>query len=355
MLQIIITWVYYLETFVYPKKDVQDLKNAQVIQLENFIEADPLSRRDQSCLPLLEEIERRKKLKVENYIVYNIQPLLERIKDITDHLKIGASLNEEFKNLLGDQNLQEVIFASEEEQILTEEQEGILSMVFLRCLEECVYYNSFMSQNAPVQKLIERMENYVVFHFSNTIALTERQKNTYEKIKIRVGKRMQGYIQRQYDQISSMLDHFDRLQKFKKSGKYRVIEMSEDVSDIPTSYTKEEIKLQLETFLGTVFILVHDYKTENLPIFYEEFTKERHKAMELALEYLSRFIYKGSQDNQRENSAIETMEDYIYADDDFHVLKGELCVAKSTLMDRVARRHILKRGLSRKKLQIEEN
>mgnify|MGYP003303189588 CR=1 FL=1 len=71
--------------------------------------------------------------------------------------------------------------------------------------------------------------------------------------------------------------------------------------------------------------------------------------MKLALEYLRRYVYRVSKDYRMEDPNIIAIENYIYFDSNFHVSNSGLCLAKSVLMDRVARRNFLKNPLLSRK------
>ena len=145
------------------------------------------------------------------------------------------------------------------------------------------------------------------------------------------------YIKNESMQIESHLIDFDKLKKFTDSGKYKLIEEHESLKQFPKVISEEEIKIDLENFLNTVFMLRGCFEKKNLPIFLDEMKEERYKAMKLALEYFNRFIYRYA---NIENEMISKLEDYIYAENEFTVSDSALCLTKSKLFARAGRRYV---------------
>ncbi len=352
-------FVEYLFTFVYKDSGIDSLKDAKVIRVENFIEADPWKYSSAHGKAVLETIQNRQKLRVENYIVFHGEPLLEKLTVLADTKELGFELHSEIKKIQDNKVLQKVIFESGNESFISSHQEEILAVLFLHYLEKCVYYDSFQYPNVKVQEFVAKIENYVICHFSNDFKLSKRQEKVYQDAKNRVALRLKEYVNQKYEDLSFVLRDFDSLEDFKKSGKLRMIEEHDDISSLPKVYSQEEVKQKLETFIQVVFMVSKNYKKENLPIYDEELKEQKHKAMMIALEYLDRFVYSVSTDYLITDRQIARLEGYIDGSSDFKLndQNSRLCVAKSTLYARVGRRNTLyeenDENFKRKKVAIE--
>ena len=144
-----------------------------------------------------------------------------------------------------------------------------------------------------------------------------------------------------------MLNDFDRIEDFRKNGQIRIIESEDDISSLPVPYSEDEVRLKLETFLRSIFRSTR--YVDDLLIFRDELKNLRNEVLEIALEYLYRFVYKVSEYYKMDDTFIMTLENSIIKCNDFSLKNSssELCYAKSILLSRVARRNILSSSLVR--------
>lgn len=323
-------FLYYLQNFIYSNDLTSNLDNARIIRIENFIEADPVSYRLTYKDTIL-KMKNRQKLRVNNYIIYNIVPFLKQLEELE---QITVDVNKKFKSILEDHTLKEAIFDERDKNVINKENKGVLSMLFLHYLEKYVY----SARDKEIsQAYLAKIENYVVIHFSNTFQLSKKQERAYEKAKEQVSKRLCTYIEQKYVEFNKMLHDYDESVAFQKSGKIQMIEIHDDLKELPVIYSEADVKFALETFINTIFMLSENFTEKNLPIYSENTENCRFKAMEIALEYLWRFVYKKAKYHLIDDKNIITLEEYIAKETNFHVEKPDLCVAKSILLDRANR------------------
>lgn len=344
----------YLNRYVYSIGAGNKLDDTTIIQIENLVLMDQVAFRDAYYKEIKATIENRNKLRLNNYLVFDGEALLKRLNSmITREEQNSATkdLNKDITALVTNNSLNEIFYKLDSDFVL-EEQKGTLSMLLLYYLERCVYHVIVPNKEVS-SKMIEKIELFIVYNFSNKFELNIGQKRTYEIVKTHVSKKLSSYIMRESERLKKCLNDFEKLEAFKNSKKYRLVEQTEDLEDFPQSISEGELKLLLENFLNTVFMLRGNLKKDNLPIFLEEMEEERHLSMELALEYLRLFVYKFA---NIENEMIFTLEDYIFAERSFHVSNSNLSLVKSKLYSRTGRRNVaLEAEKQRKLLQTENN
>lgn len=361
-------FLIYLHSFVYEESVVNQLNQELNVRMENFVIADQVRYSDRYYSYIKNvELVKRQKLRVDGYIVYRIKPFLQRIERITNQIKnisgeyertlkeittktqIREMINEELKCLRDDESLYKTIFEQGSEYVKEKNQE-VLALLFLKYLELCVYYGTVEYPNKAFLQFVTKIEDYVVYHIENNFCFTEMQEKTYAFAKEQVAKRIENYVNKEGNYLLSVLKDYDKLVYFKNSFQLKMIEEHDNLEDIPTVYSKEEIEQKLEVFLGTVFMLSRSLNKERVPIFSNGLEEQRDIALTLALEYLNRFVYSISKDYFLEDENIICLENYIAICEDFKVREPSLCLAKSTLYERVNLRNILKDSTKRRKL-----
>lgn len=349
-------FLFYLHTFIYKDSIISELKESLFIRMENFIFDDPIHYRRKEDRIVLEEIRKRKNLRVGNYIVYHETLFKNLLEDMTK-LKEDISDKENTKlisvknsvvSFLEDKNLQNVIFEHNELGDNKELKNGFVSVALLEYLEYYGYKEAENKQNKHLQKQIDDMENLVVLCYSPSIQLTGHQENIYVRIKEKVALRTQGYVRSEVPKLFDVISHYKRLEKFLESNKKRMI--SRYSTDLPDVYTKEEVKQKLEIFLFSVLYLTRSFEVENIPLFVNGLEDERNQVFTLALTYLSLFVYSVSKDDLYEDPFISRLESYISICKDFKVTDSDLCVAKSILYNRVSLRSSLQDVAQAKKI-----
>lgn len=327
----------YLERFLFSKGIAENIEDSFTIEIENFILNDQVKFRNIYYLHIIETIMKRKKLRVNNYLVFRGNALLNRLNFLEDQSFMNEELDLVVKSLAKDE-----LFLKCPDDFLEENGKSTLSMFILYYLE-----------NNKVEKTIrERLELFVVYYLTDTFLLNDFQKQMFERVKINVATYVKKYILTYAPQIKSHLEDFISLSKFNKSGKVRMIEENELLDDLPKLIGKEELKLEIENFLNVVFMLDSTLSKQQLPIFSNDIIKERHLSLELALYYFSLFVYP----EHLENSKIERLEDYLVEEPHFVVQNSFLCMTKSKMYDKVNRRNI-KDSISKKRnlLQTKKN
>ncbi len=339
-------FIFYLGNFIYKGSYVNCLNVELYIKMENFIKMDPIKYNDKFSKSILEIIDKRNKLRVENYVIYYAKPFLEKMEVILDSLKLDEELFDIVKKLLDDKILRDKIF----EQIRypkEDEKNIILGTLFLKYLEKRVYVESYNNYIAKIKKFNSQIEDYVVFNMVDINKFSSKQKEILEIAKCQVSKRLSTFILEQKDKINLMLNDFDRIEDFRKNGQIRIIESEDDISSLPVPYSEDEVRLKLETFLRSIFRSTS--YVDDLLIFRDELKNLRNEVLEIALEYLYRFVYKVSEYYKMDDTFIMTLENSIIKCNDFSLKNSssELCYAKSILLSRVARRNILSSSLVR--------
>ncbi len=329
----------YLQRYIYNNGIGYELENKRIKQIENLILMDPVSFRDIYYRTIKSKINDRSKLRVNNYLVFRGQDLVDKINNAINKeelKKFNNYLLGDIKDLVSEVAFND-IFVKGELDFLEEDQRGIFCVLLLYYLENFVY-NRLEEDSLP-QDVVTKLEMFIVYNFSNKFILSERQMAIYEKVKENVGTRLSEYIIIRSEEIKKHLRDFDEFEKFKVSGKIRIIEEKENLDFLPNIIDEENLKLELEYFLMDVFMLEGNFEKINLPIFQKELEIERHIAMQLALEYLKRFVYKNQGTN---NKMIYILEYYVYQENNFVVRDSSLCLTKSILYNRVNRRNVAK-------------
>ncbi len=311
-----------LERFVFDISPCKDLELENICILENFILKDSISFRDEYHKNIVNKIKNRKKLRVENYIIFRGDALINGL----DYMfKSENKYLEELNSIVTDASLINV-FDKFNPDILEEDKKGTFSMLLLYYLE-----NNYENINPD---LILKIEQFIIYNFPNNIELTENQKRTYNSIKSDYTEKLSSFILENYELIKKHLKDFDTINKFKKNGNYKIIEAKEKKNDLPELITKHQLEKELLFFITEVFMLNNNYPKENIPIFQESMEMERMLAIELALEYLTRFIYINS---SYENDKINFLEELIY-NESTNLKDSKLCLTKSKLMSNVSQR-----------------
>lgn len=369
-------FLIYLHFFVYEESIVNCLNQELCLRMEKFIEVDHLPYKGKYAYIKNVEMAKRKKLRVDGYIVYRIKPFLQKMEKIASQVskvsseyekimqnmitkeQIRGLIQVEMQNIIGDESLHNAIFEQGSKYVEEKNQE-VLAMLFLKYLEICVYDNTEAYQNENLLKFIFKIEDYVIFHLENSFSLSQNQEKTYLYAKEQVAKRISKYVNKEGNSLVEVLKDYDKLVVFKEGHQLKMIEEEENVEDFPNTYSEEEIKQKLEVFLETIFRLSKNLDKDKLPIFTEGLEKERNVSCTIALEYLYRFVYKVSKDYFLEKESLANLENYIASCEDFKVSCSNLCLAKSILLDRVNRRNVLAtpytKSLIQKTLQSRTN
>ncbi len=361
--------MFYLYEFVYNQQTEQIFDEDLVIQMENFIEVDSIKYRDPYYVSILKtELQEHKKLRVNSYILYHLQPFLEKMKQtfstyleeemelakIGKRKDVGNQLYSEIKKLQEDHNLQTTIF-KQSKKFISEENQDILVVLFLKYLEHCVYFDSYAYPNEKSKSFVAEIENFVIFHFRDTVCLSVQEEKVYSIAMKQVASRLSTYVKKEGQNLTMALKEYDALERFKNSSQYKMIAYEEERNDLPTLYSKEDLQFKMKTFLEKVFLLSKDTNKKRLPLFLEGFEAERNKALKLGLEYLERFIYSISEEESFDDDFVKRLENLL-ASCDFHVKEGHLCSAKSILYKRVSVRNTLQDvTLRRKVLKYKES
>lgn len=367
-------FLFYLHTFVYKNNIIDEMNEPTFIRMENFVTSDPVSyNRDRECTYILEyEMKKRKKLRVDGYVLYYIDPVLKKIKcaeqnlleiesafhDLTvmvEQKKIGEIINSEIQKIRNDESLQEAIFAQGEEYI-KKEQSAILAVFFLKYLEYCVYFDSFEKPNGMHRKFVSKVENYIIYHLNDSICLTKKQEKVFEVVKKQVAKRIGSYVEKEGNMFLEMLQDYDQIVAFQKRNQPKLIDASdeEEIEDLPNVYSAEEIQVKLEVFLRTVFVNASTSNKNRIPLFLEGLEEQKKLTLYLALVYLHRFVYSVSEDTRLEDKFVCLLEDFIISEN-FKVTEPSLCLAKSILQARSNARTLSNVTLARKILKSSTN
>lgn len=368
-------FLFYLDTFVYQKNMIDNINEPLFIRMETFVTADPVSySRDRECTYIIEyKMKNRKKLRVDGYVLYYIEPVLQRIKKAEQSLlkmkeefnhlsmmvkqkKIGEIINGEIQKIRHDESLQSAIFAQGEEYV-KKEQSATLSVFFLKYLEYCVYFDSYEEPNQMHINFVGKIENYIIYHFNDSISLTKRQEQIYDMVKRKVAKRIGVYVEKEGNKFYRIFQNYDQLSDFKNHNQIKLLDASDEkeIEEVPMVYSKEEIQTKLEVFLRTVFVNASISNKSRLPIFSEGLETQKELSLYLALVYLHRFVYSVSEDYRFEDEFVCLLEDFILSEN-FKVLESSLCVAKSILFARNnARVTFSNRTLARKTLKSRAN
>lgn len=330
--------LFYLKNFVYPNGLVKTLNDYQAGVLENIIALDQIHFKEEYYNDILKEIQKRKKVRVENYIIYDAKNFLNEINSLVEN-KGEAVANimrgPKLIDFLKQKNILEDLFISKVD-LDDKTQRGILAMLFLHFLRECVYNDP---RNAKINKFIDNIEFFVIINYSPDFVLSERQKVAYEIALNNVSKRMVNYVNEHSSELFKAIKDYDLIEERKRNKKHVMFEQTEDVTDLPDSHSAYEIKKMLETYLNSVFLLKLELPKANIPIYCENALSARNISMKLALIYLGRFVYQNP--NNSNNPAICLLEDYIHDDPDFYLDSqdmGEMFSTKSKLLSRVAMR-----------------
>ena len=336
----------YLQRYIYNLGIGHDLENEKVKQIENLVLMDQVTFRDTYYKKIKSKIINRSKLRVNNYLIFQGYALIDKVNQVVnkEELKrINNSLLIEVNELINEVAFQE-IFVNGDLNFLESNQRGIFSILLLYYLGHFVY-NKLNQEECISLDIVQKLELFIVYNFSNDYILSDEQLKIYEKVKESVSLRLSDYIITRSQEIKKHLHDFDEFNKFISSGKYRVIEESEELDFLPNIVNEEDLKIELEYFLMDVFMLEGNFTKVNLPIFQKSLEIEKHIAMELALEYMKRFVYRNQYSG---NKMIYTLEEYIYTDDNFIVHDSSLCLIKSQLYSRVSKRNVKRVAKSNK-------
>lgn len=343
----------YLDRYVYSEGLGNKIEDSFIVQLEKFIAMDQVSFRDSYYKEIIKTIVKRNKLRVNHYLIFSGKNLLERLnanvsleeKNLAIH-----DLKEDVDSLITNSTIHDV-FLKYDSDFIEKESAGVLSMLLLYYLNQYVYLSN--SNSSIPEKMVEMMEMYIIYHMSSSFLLSKVQEETLKKVKLHVSVSLGDYIRKESLLIEKDIRDFDELEQFKKSKKFRFIEETENLDELPRPITKESLRLELEMFLNRVFMLSESHEKKYMPIFLEEMKEERHKALELGLQYLYRFGYSNLVCDE---DFIFTLEDYIASEEDFHVKDPNLCLTKSTLFSRTNKRYVsASYGKSRNLLQSPRN
>ena len=357
-------FLFYLDTFIYNNQTENIFDENLVIQMENFIEADTTKYRDPYYVSIIKtKLLEHKKLRVNAYILYHLQPFLDKVKQIaktfteTEEIEllhfgkrkeVGAQIYNEMKRLQEDSLLQTTIF-KESREFIEKENQDILVVLFLKYLEYCVYFDSYDYPNERFNHFVAKIEDFVVFHFHDTICLSNVEEKVYSLAMKGVAERLSSYVKKEGQSLLSVLHDYDTLQHLQSSGKFKMIAWEEPKDNLATVYSEEEIKFKLKTFLETVFMLSNNIDKKRLPIFLAGFEAVRNVALKLGLEYLWRYVYSISEEEKFDDYFVIRLENFI-ASCDFLVREVPLCAAKSILYKRVNVRNVFKEPSLRRKV-----
>lgn len=327
----------YLDTFVYADELTTALNNSEIIRIEKMILNDLVMYRDQFYLNVKNKVSNRDKMRVNNYLVINGKALLEKLNYLFSEESFNK--NELYDYIVGFNNYVsfEDIFENFDPRFIEENNRETLAMILLWYLEKCVY-NTLDDSKKLSDKSIQQMELFVVYYVADNFELTEKQKRTYKQAQKSISKKISSFVNKEAICLESDIRDFDTLKRLSEQEKYKLIDGTENLNDFPKVIDRGELKARLRNFLNYAFLLGTKNKKENLPIFLEELTTERHKALTLALEYLKRFVYKGNEEVT--DSAIWTLEDYIYHEDNLKLTDSTLCATKSDLLARTGLRYM---------------
>ncbi len=332
--------LFYLKNYIYKEGLVKTLNDTRARVLENIISLDQINFRDDYYKNILEEMNRRNKARVENYIIYDGDSLLKEVKELIKtrgELSASYVIAPKIKELLERKNILEDLFVSKVE-LDDKNQRGTLAMLFLHFLRECVYDDP---RNGNINKFIENIEFFVIVNYSPDFQLSKRQQRAYDIAIKNVSNKMIKYVDKNSESIFKAIRDYDLIETRKRENKILMFEQNENLDDLPVPHTSEEIRTMLETFLYSVFLLKYNLPKENQPIFCDDALIARMDSMKLALIYLGRFAYKNR--NSENDPFICLLEDYIYDDKHFALSSddmGEMFTTKSTLMARVAKRRV---------------
>lgn len=332
--------LFYLKNYVYNKGLVKTLDDPRASILESVISLDQIRFREEYYKSILEEMNRRKKARVENYIIYDGNDFLEEVNELIKSRgenMASYSIAPRVQELVSKKNFLEDLFLSKIE-LDDENTRGILAMLFLHYLRECIYNDP---RNANINKFIENIEFFVVVNYSPKFLLSKRQKEAYQTALNNVSKRMINYVEKNSAPLFKAIKDYDLIENRKKNHRLLMFEQTEDLKDFPEPHTSNEIKSMLETFINSVFLPKLRLPSDNLPIFCEDAKEARIEAMKLTLVYLGRYAYKEKMGANEE--LIWQLEDYIYDDKDFSLDQndmGELFSTKSTMLSRVGVRRV---------------
>lgn len=343
--------LFYLKNYIYNEGLVKTIDDEKASILERIISLDQIRFREEYYRLILAEMKRRKKARIENYIIYDANSFLNEVNKLIDERGenfASYSIAPRVQELLSKENIFENLFVSKIE-LDDEKQKGILSMLFLHYLRECVYNDP---KNADLNKFIENIEFFVVVNYSPSFLLSKRQREAYEIALKNVSRRIVKYVDKNSEVLFKAIEDYDLIQNRKNKNKILMFEQNEDLEYFPEPHTSSEIRSMLETFLNSVFLLKLKLPKENLPIFCEEAEDARKTAMKLGLVYLGRYAYKEKVNDIEEY--IRELEDYIYDDITFSLSPndmGELFSTKSTMLSRVGVRRV-KENYSNDKKQL---
>lgn len=327
----------YLNTFVYADGLTTALENNSIVRIEKLVLNDTVTYRDPLYVSIIKNVKNRSKLRVNNYLVINGKNLLEKLNYL--FYEENFNKNELYDYIVGfnDYVSFEDIFEKFDPRFIEENNREILAMLLLWYLEKCVY-NDIDASRKLNDKSIQQMEIFIVYYMSDNFELTEKQKRTYKQVQISISKKFSSFINKEAVCLESDIRDFDSLKGLSEQEKYKLIDGTENLNNFPSVIDREELKTRLRNFLNHAFLLGTKNRKENLPIFLEELTTERHKALTLALEYIKRFVYKGNEEIT--DPVIWTLEDYIYHEENLKLTDSTLCVTKSDLLARTSLRYV---------------
>lgn len=332
--------LFYLKNYIYQEGLVKTLDDTRTAILESIIALDQIRFREEYYRNILDEIKRRKKARVENYIIYDANSFLNEVNELIasrgENLA-SYSIGPRIQELLDDINIFEDLFVSKVE-IDNQKLKGILAMLFLHYLRECVYNDP---RNISINRFVQNIEFFVIVNYSPEFLLSSRQREAYEVARKNVSSRIVDYVDKNSKIIFKAVKDYDLIQERKNNNKLLMIEQNEDLSDFPEPHTNDEIRGMLETFINSTFFLKLKLPMENTPIFCEDAVSARKKAMKIALLYLGRYAYKDRR--SKNDELICQLEDYIHDDKEFVLDSndmGEMFTTKADLYSRVSFRRV---------------
>ena len=130
--------LFYLKNYIYNEGLVKTIDDEKASILERIIFLDQIRFREEYYRLILVEMKRRKKARIENYIIYDANSFLNEVNKLIDERGenfASYSIAPRVQELLSKENIFENLFVSKIE-LDDEKQKGILSMLFL-------HYKSF--------------------------------------------------------------------------------------------------------------------------------------------------------------------------------------------------------------------
>lgn len=187
----------YLARYVYSDGIGTRIEDSFVMQIENFIAMDQVSFRDWYYKEIIKNVVNRNKLRVNHYCIFSGKNLLKRfntVASLEEKSLVVQDLKHDVQELIANPAFND-LFLKYDLDFVEKESTGILSMLLLYYLEQCVYSSNSLTE-LP-KKAIEAFEMYIVYHLTSTFLLSEEQKNTLEKVKKNVSEVLASYIQKE--------------------------------------------------------------------------------------------------------------------------------------------------------------